>query len=156
MLVFLISKVKNTGGTRLVLLRVLAAFLLIACWLLDLRVVQPIDKWCTQSVSSYCTLEFNLLLSCFGLTALYVLANTWPWPPARHHFMHRRIQSMSNLSIHGHSWFNSQRKRVAPPPFLSRHIIYLQYSTYVLTITHYLFSIRHFTHASNPFMDERK
>ena len=44
MLVFLISKVKNTGGTRLVLLRVLAAFLLIACWLLDLRVVQPIDK----------------------------------------------------------------------------------------------------------------
>ena len=36
--------------------------------------------------------------------------------------LHRRTQSMS---LYGHSWFNSQRRRVAPPPILSRYVIYL-------------------------------
>ena len=65
-------------------------------------------------------MELNLLLFCLGLSALYL-----PTDPARRpdttplpHTKHVLIWSYS-------SWFNSQRRRVAPPPFLSRYVIYL-------------------------------
>ena len=79
--------------------------------------------------------RLNLLLPCFGLSALYL-----PTPdpgragPAS---LHCRTQSMS---LYGHSWFNSQHGRVAPPPF---HIwvyylsmggtIYMIFPEYVLS-----------------------
>ena len=57
-----------------------------------------------------------------------VLVNTRPCPPARHH-IHHRTQGMS---LYGHaactvveSCFNSQRRRVGLPLFLSVYVIYL-------------------------------
>ena len=52
------------------------------CW-------HPIDKLYTQRGKVFCltlTWELNLLLSCFGLSALYsrIFCNRWPSPPAWH------------------------------------------------------------------------
>ena len=70
----------------------------------------------------------NLLLSCYGLSAMYICTSQHLTLPAGPASLHRRTQSMS---LYGHaawdkctaveSWFNSQQIRVDPPPlFLSR------------------------------------
>ena len=61
------------------------------------------------------------MLPCFGLSALYLLTNTWPCPPARHH-----STAAHKALTYFNSWLSSQWRCVAPCPlFLSWFIIYL-------------------------------
>ena len=62
----------------------------------------PIDKLYAQmgKVDVF-VIELNLLLACFGLSALFLLTPD----PTYLASLHRRSQSMS---LNGHSWFNSQ------------------------------------------------
>ena len=69
--------------------------------------------------------ELNLLLPCFGLSALYYSRHlTLPAGPES---LHRHTQIMP---LYGHSWFNSQWGR--PPLFLS---------TIYLLVEHFLFLV---------------
>ena len=69
------------------------------------------------------TWQLNLFLPCFGLSALYVLATTWPGPPARHHptAVHKACPYMVMLPVR---WWWAMVKfwtktRCPPPLFLS-------------------------------------
>ena len=66
-----------------------------------------LSKWIVRS---------SVLLPCFGLLVLYL-----PTPDAaRHH------PTAEQAAWPGHAWFNSQRRRVAPPPFsYPMYVIYL-------------------------------
>ena len=64
-------------------------------------------------------IDLNLLLSCFGLSAMSYVLTLYAGPAS----LQRRTQSMS---LFGYSWLNSQQGRPASPPFfLSKYIIYL-------------------------------
>ena len=60
-------------------------------------------------------IEQNRLLPCFRLSALYIVYSTCQHLtlPASLALLHRCTVS---ISLYLHSWFNSQRRRVAPPP----------------------------------------
>ena len=62
---------------------------------------------------------FAALFWALGIVQLH--ANTGPGLLARHHgtAVHKA------WTLYGHCWFNSQRRRIAPPPFYLGPVIYL-------------------------------
>ena len=71
---------------------------------------------------------FVILLNLFWALGIFkVLSNTWPCPPAWHHFTGEH-RACPFLTVHGHSWFNYQRRRLAPPPFSYLGMLYSYYT----------------------------
>ena len=62
----------------------------------------------------------------FGLSALYLPT---PDPARRPASLHRRTQSMS---LYGHNWFNSQRRRVGPSPYSYLGLLFIYAPTLCL------------------------